>query len=84
MKRFILEKPYNEEDKDLEVWICDKHYVSFLSSAKFESLVKKYSAIVILEGVRAIPQVCWVCAQNDGNSAPLMFYNGDREICENI
>tara|TARA_Y100001938_G_C7900402_1_gene334357 strand:- start:67 stop:321 length:255 start_codon:yes stop_codon:yes gene_type:complete len=84
MKRFILEKPYDPDDGDIELWVCDKHYIPFLGSTGFESLVKKYSAIVILEGIRAIPQVCWCCAQNDGDTAPFLYYNGDKELCESL
>ena len=85
MKRFILEKPHDKNDKDLEVWVCDKHYEPFLKSNKFQKLAKEYDCIMILEGVvQGIPHMCWCCAQNDGDDAGFLTYHGDAFLCQAI
>ena len=85
MKRFILEKPLDKGDRDLELWICDRHYDSFLKSRKFQKLAKEYDCIMILEGVvQGIPQICWACAQNDGDVAEIMTYHGDQFLCNTL
>lgn len=82
MKRFLLERPLKQDERDLEIWICDKHYESFLKSKNFRKLASEYDCIVILEGVDAIPHMCWCCAQNDGNTADFLTYNGDQFLCQ--
>ena len=81
MKRFILEKPLKKGERDLEVWVCNTHYDSFLRSKKFQQLAGEYDCIMILEGVtQGIPQICWICAQNDGDYAEMITYGGDQFI----
>lgn len=82
MKRFLLEKPRKAGERELEVWVCDIHYESFLKSKKFEQLAGEYHCIMILEGGDGIPHACWCCLQNDGDSADFTTYHGDQFLCQ--